>query len=398
MVMQRGAWIAAAMVLLSVEAACSGQGLEPSASGPATPSARPTVVPAAMSCSLTPSADDEPLVIDWSGKDQVLLDSFRDPTHPVPLCATSRAYDIRFISRTEIGFASNSSPQAPIGGTTTIGRMSLTDPKPVAVVVAKGEVTDLAWSPDGSSLAYLLYTWASASGSGPANQLWLKTGSAAPRALTPLIPLSVRDGSIDDQVLVRFSHDGRYLLLVDTLVAGVAPATADQASFQVRSVPDGKLAWVPPGALGVLDKSNSYVTMASWSHRADRIYYRDATGVHTWDPPRSVDAMFDGPASWYSPSLSQDDRFVAYAVNLGGQPHVEVRDLLTGAVRIVPGIRGAPFFVSDSLLLEAEYFPEPWLGSAPLYRETGSDFLFDLRTNAEIDLVAVSNPVDYWPH
>jgi len=350
-----------------------------------------------MSCSVIPNADYEPLVMDWNGSDQVLLTSFREPTRPVTLCQTSRAYDIRFISRTEIGYASNSNPQAPISGTSLIARSSLTDPKPVTVVMAKGQVMDVAWSPDGSSLAYLLYTWASASGSGPANQLWLKTGTAPPRALTPLIPIAVRDGSIEDQTLVRFSHDGKYLLLVDTLVAGVAPVTPDQASFQVRSVPDGSLLWAPPGALGALDKTSSFVTMAAWSHRTDRLYYRDPAGGHTWDPPKSVDAGFAGPATWYSPSLSQDDRFLAYAVNLGGQPHVEVRDLGTGTVRIVPGIRGAPFFVSDSLLLQIEYFPEPWLGSPPLYRKTGSYFVYDLRTDTETD-AGVANPVDYWPH
>jgi hypothetical protein len=360
-----------------------------------------------MSCSVIPSADYEPLVMAWGGSDQVLLSSFREPTRLVSLCQTSRGYDIRFISRTEIGYASNSNPQAPIGGTTLIARSSLSDPKPLTVVMAKGQVMDLAWSPDGSSLAYLLYTWTSPDGRAAVNQLWLKTGNAPPQALTPPMPVvrpqnqgALEDrapGSIDDQAVVRFSHDGKYLLLVDTLVAGVAPVTPDQASFQVRSVPDGSLVWVPPAALGALDKSSSFVTMATWSHRSDRLYYRDPAGAHTWDPPKSIDAGFAGPAIWYSPSLSQDDRFLAYAVNLDGQPHVEVRDLGTGTVRILPGVRGAPFFVSDSLLLQVEYFPEPWLGSPPLYRQTGSYFVYDLRTNTETDAIGVANPVDYWP-
>ncbi|HEV2027088.1 MAG TPA: hypothetical protein VGS16_00980 [Candidatus Dormibacteraeota bacterium] len=219
--------------------------------------------------------------------------------HPTPLCTIDGAYNVRFISGTEIGFVTNPSMNDPTSNTSLIQRMNLADLKPVSVAAVPGTVMDLAWSPDGSSVAYLVDTNAPGLGSGNANQLWLKTGSAPPRALTPLIPLFGRGGSISDQILVRFSHDGKYLLVVDTYVNGPAPVSPDLAHFQVRAMPAGNLVWVPPTALGYGDKIGfSFVTMAAWARTSDRLYYRDSAGVHSWDPPATVETMA-GLKDWF---------------------------------------------------------------------------------------------------
>jgi hypothetical protein len=325
---------------------------------------------------------------------KVSLRSFHDPAHPTTLCALSGG-GFRFISNTEIGYATRSSPNDPITGTSTIGRMSLTDLKPVVVTVVQGDVMDFAWSPDGASVAYLLYTAAPGLGSGEANQLWLKSGNDPPRTLTPLIPLFGRDGSMSDQISVRFSNDGKYLSMVDTYDYYPTPASADQAHFQVRAMPAGNLVWVPPGALVAGDKiSSPFHTMAAWSRTTDRLYYRDAAGVHTWDPPATVGTLVGGLA-WFSPSVSPDDRYVAYAVSIDTQPHVEVRDLVSSTVRVVPGTRAAPFFVSDTRLLVGAY--EPSAQSILPFTQTGS-VVIDLTTGVETPIPVVSNVIDYWPH
>jgi hypothetical protein len=416
--MERPGWLGIAIVLVAVGSACSAQGplvrdanspsptpstvaLSPQpspSSEPPTPSAEPTPVPLSLSCSTTPSAASEPLVIGATpARQQLVLESLHDPAHPTTLCTIDGAYNVRFISGTEIGYVTNSSLNNPIEGTSAIMRMSLTDLKPVAVASVQGEVMDLAWSPDGSSVAYLVYTYAPGLGSGDANQLWQKTGNAPPRALTPLIPLFGRGGSISDQILVRFSPDGKYLLMVDTYVDGPAPVSPDQAHFQVRAMPVGNLVWVPPTALGSGDKIGfSFVTMAAWARTADRLYYRDLAGVHTWDPPSTVGTMAGGLA-WFSPSVSPDDRFVAYTVNLDTQPHVEVRDLVSNALRVLPGIRAAPFFVSSGTLLEGAYAPSNQQGPGTLpYAQTGS-VVFNLGTNVETPIPVVINPIDIWP-
>ena len=237
--------------------------------------------------------------------------------------------------------------------------MNLADLKPVEVVAVQGYVMSIAWNPDGSSVAYLLDTDTPNLGTGAANQLWLKIGSSAPQALTQPIALYGRGGSIDDQILVRFSHDGKYLLMVDTFVVTGPSGSPDQAYVQVRAA-DGSLIFVPPIAVGA--SSKGWVTMATWSRQSDRLYSRDPAGVHTWDPPSSQGTMAAG-LNWFSPSISPDDRSVAYVVSLGyndaEQPHVEVRDLGSNAVTVIAGVRGAPFFISDSMLLEDEYAAWP---------------------------------------
>jgi hypothetical protein len=278
-----------------------------------------------------------------------------------------------------------------------ISQMSLTDLKPVPILAVKGDVMDVAWSPDGSSIAYLLYTEVPDA----INQLWLKTGSAPPRALTPPIPLFGRDGSADDQILVRFSPDGKYLLMVDTYVAGVAPATPDQAIIQVRGA-DGSLVFVPPSALGASGtKFGPTVTMAAWARTSDRLYYRDAAGVHTWDPPSNAGTMAPG-LTWYSPSVSADDRYVAYVRVVGdnaliGPPYVEIRDLTANTVRDLAGTRSAPWFLTGTMLLETEYGPKTPPGPGPQYVQTGSTFVFNLTTNVETPLPVVMDPIDSWP-
>jgi hypothetical protein len=371
----------------------------PSPEAPPSPTPPPPApIAPTVSCTTTPSASSEPLVMAMTpDRQKFQVHSFRDPIHPAALCTMSGA-SFRFISSTEVGYAITTSLwNQTAGARSAIARMSWTDLKPAVVVEAQGDVMDFAWSPDGSSLAYLLYTSASGIGTGAGNQLWLKTGDAPPRALTPLIPLFGRGGSISDQILVRFSRDGKYILMVDTFVGGPVPASPEYAHFQVLAMPAGNTVWVPPTALMAGDKIGySFVTMAAWSRTADRLYYRDQAGVHTWDPPRTVGTMSAG-LTWFSPSVSPDGRFLAYAVNMTDQPHVEVRDLVTNDVRVIRGARGAPFFVTNSQLFVAEYAPSTQQGpGVQAYSQTGRAFVIDLRTIVETT-VPMINPIDYWP-
>jgi hypothetical protein len=321
---------------------------------------------------------------------KVLIQSFHDPLHPTTLCTMSGG-SFKFISGTEIGIVTISSPNDPIHGTSLVGRMSLTDLMPVTVVEVPGHVGEFAWSPDGSSVAYLV----NLAVPGNANQVWLKTGNARPRALTPPITFGGRGGSIDDQILVSFSPDGRYVLVVDTALAGAVPASPDQASVQVHSVPDGNLVFVPPSALTSSGKLDPFVTMAAWSRQTDRLYYRDPAGVHTWDPPAAEGILVAG-LRWFFPSMSPDGRFVAYAVNMRDQPHVEVFDLGSNKVQVIPGTRGSPLFITANMLFEVEYIlGQP--GPGPPYGPNGRNFMFDLRTNVETPIPGNILPTDYWP-
>ena len=308
-----------------------------------------------------------------------------------------------FISRTDIGYLTTSSLNDPIHGTSKIARMSLTDMKAVPVVTVQGDVPDFKWSPDGSTLAYLLET--ADPNYALFHQLWLKVGSAAPKALTPLMPVCGY-GSVDDQTIVRFSHDGKYLLTVDTPVSG---------AFQVRSVPDGAFVWAPPAEpVAFANKGGSYrdipanvggtcpccpgSRMAVWSHQSDRLYYRGpAAGIHAWDPTGTVGTVVAG-LSWYSPSVSPADRLVAYTLDAGGPQHIEVRDLVTSSVRAIPGKLGQPILLSDDELIESHFEHS----GGQVGQGTTGVYILNLLTNVETPLLVgptFENPevIDTWP-
>jgi hypothetical protein len=353
----------------------------------ATPTASPSTV-ASVTLVMAPSPD---------GK-HILVESFADPAHPVTLYSLSvTENNVKFISATEIGYTTNSRSDSPILGVTTIWRMSLNDMKPVSVAKVQGGTQDVAWSPDGSNVAYLAYSVAS---NQSVNRLWLKTGNASPRALTSLIELYGRGASSTDEVIVHFSPDGKYLLMVDTYFAGHAPKSPDQAHFQVRSVPDGKLVWAAPGAL-----KGGWTTMAVWSHTSDRLLYDESIaviqpfGVKTWDAPTKVVGTLAGGVIWHSPSVSADDRLVAYHVEstIDGKPHVEVRDLVSGSMRVMPGIFGGPLLLSNEVMLEVQ-FARNTQGVGPAYMATGKYFMLNLGTNVRTSLPARFRPIDVWPH
>jgi hypothetical protein len=322
-----------------------------------------------------------------------LIVSFANPGKPVTLCSLSaEAGSPKFISATEIGYAISNVTPDTVGTLSEIQRMSLIDKRPLTVATVPGQVMDVAWSPDGSNVAYLADTSSSDGSTG--NQMWLKKGSGPAKALTPLIPQFGRDVSVDDQTIVSFSPDGQYVVMVDTYVAGPVPALQKLAAFQVLSVKTGALVWVPAGALGAAGKYGGWVTMAAWLHGSDRLFYRDPAGVHTWQPPTAVRNFASG-LLWGSPSISRDDRFVAYSVaGTGGKPHIEIRDLTSGAVRTVAGTNGQPILLSDTLMLQWHMVANQ--GPGPRYFPSGL-YVLNLSTNVQTAVPKMLRVMDTWP-
>jgi hypothetical protein len=323
-----------------------------------------------------------------------LIDSFANPARPATLCSLSaEAGSPKFISATEIGYAISNVTPDTVGTVSEIQRMSLIDKRPLTVATVPGQVMDVAWSRDGSNVAYLADTSSPDGSTG--NQLWLKKGSAPATALTPLIPQFGRDVSVDDETIVRFSPDGQYVAMVDTFVAGPVPALAKLAAFQVLSVQDGGLVWVPTGALGAAGKYGGWVTMAAWLHGSDRLFYRDPAGVHTWEPPTAV-RTFAAGLLWRSPSVSLDDRIVAYSVaGTTGKPHIELRDLTSGSVRVLAGTLGQPILLSDTVMLESHMIANTQ-GPGPPYFPSGM-YALNLSTNVETPVPGILIPLDNWP-
>jgi hypothetical protein len=377
--------IGVAIAVATLACACgpssdTGQATPTPSSASSSPAATPEASPspaASGTLVLTPSPD---------GK-HTLVESFADPAHPVTLYSlTLTARIVKFISPTEIGYTTNSKPDSPSNGVTTVKRMNLIDMKPITMATLQGDVADIDWSPDGSSVAIL------------ASRLWIKVGSTAPRALTAPFEGGGREGTSFDEFIVRFAHDGKYLLMVNTGVYGQAPKSAAQAMLQVRSVPDGKLVWVAPTAL----KESSWTTMAAWSHLSDRIYYyyglpNGQHGVLTWDASTRAVSTVAAGLIWDSPDISPDDRFVAYETSsTDGKPHVSLRDLVSGSGSVLPGNLGRPTLLSDSQMIEAHLV----LKATPLgpYYATTHYYVRNLLTNVETLLPTGFGVLDVWPH
>jgi hypothetical protein len=179
---------------------------------------------------------------------------------------------------------------------------------------------------------------------------------------------------------VEFSHDGKYVLVVDTAVNRLqAFRTADAA--QVYAAPSG-------GAGGLR-------TMGVWAHNADRFYFRNDSGIYQWDASSGISGVIGG-LKWESPSLTADDRFVAYTVVTSYTPHVEVRDLSSGAVKTFATWRDWPIFIGETtLLLHEEAKCDACMGA---YNWTGKTFLLHTDTRAEADLGTTGWDVAaFWP-
>jgi len=292
------------------------------------------------------------------------------------MCSLSpNVSNVKFISRTEVGYAINTLPDSPSLGVTEFWRLNLVDRRPVRVANVKGSVLDFTWSPDGANFAYLVQ-------SDDANQLWMKAGTAAPRVLTPKVPVNGREFISTDEMLVRFSHDGLYLIMVDTIVS--------PNYFQVWSMPAGKVVWSPP------EPSTGLLTMAVWAHLSNRVYYQGG-GVRTWNAATNRVGVVASGLGWSSPYLSPDDRLVAYESNgADGKPRVEVRDLVSGSVLVLPGTLGRPTLLSNTVMIGAQLV----YTSSPLgpYYWPGRYFVLNLSSRVKTLLPTGFGPSDIWPH
>ena len=173
-----------AIALVIVVCACAGP--TPTAQAtPSTPTAQTTPVstPSASPVPTSSPAAASRLVITPSRDGKLtLIQDYADPYHPKTRYALNlTARDVRFISATEVGYRTNSSPSSPYDGVTTIWRMSLKDRKPVSVARLQGAALDFTWSPDGSNLAVVTYANINQQA---VNRLWLKVRNAGPRALS----------------------------------------------------------------------------------------------------------------------------------------------------------------------------------------------------------------------
>jgi hypothetical protein len=297
-------------------------------------------------------------------RDVVLCD-VRDPAHPRSLKALEGwSGNQTFLRQDLVGYIvlKGGGPSATSDQfTSMVTTLNLTTGQTAELASSQGYALAGGWSSDGSTVAYF-------TDSGGVHHYWMKRGSAALAEFGTPVQVLGRGGSPDDESLVAFSHDGQYVLVVDTAVNRLQVfRTSDRAV--VYSAPSG-------GAGG-------FRTMAVWAHTTDRFYFRNNSGVYQWDSASGISSLIGG-LKWRTPSLAADDRVVAYAVGTSSTPHVETRELSSGTVSVFAPWRDSPVFVAAmKLLVHEEAACDTCMGA---FNWTGKTLLVHTDTRAEADL------------
>jgi len=298
-------------------------------------------------------------------KDVALCDAL-DRTHPRTLQPLEGSWSgtQRFLRRDLIGYVAlkGGGPSSTSDKfTSVVATLDLTTGKSTELASTPGAAEAAGWSSDGSNVAYF-------TDFGGVHHYWLRRGSAAPLEFGTPIQVLGRGGISDDESLVAFSHDGQYVLVVDTAVSRLQAFRTSDAAL-VYAAPSG-------GAGGLR-------TMAAWSHTAERFYFRNNSGVYQWDASSGISSFIPG-LKWSMPSLTANDQLVAYALGTDTTPHVETRVLSSGDVTAFAPWRDSPVFVAATTLLVHEEAPcDTCMGR---YNWTGKTLVVHTDTRAESDL------------
>jgi hypothetical protein len=354
----------AVIILTGLLCACSAPAADTtSTSATPSPSASGTGAPASgyrvLFTASTPSATEIFLYDSGSSTPQQLV-SLSSASPPEP----------RFISAQKIAYVDN-----PNTGPAKIISLELGTRAPSTEVTVNGYVPAFAYSHDGSRLAYLVHD---TSGSGKAS-LHLRRGAQETTLSLNTVP--GRGVGRDDEVRLEFAPDDTYLLMVDTYVGnqGQAPETGQ---FLVLRSADNSVGFVPPSGI------SSNATMATWARHKDRLYYRDAVGVRTWDAGATSVGTMATALHWYDPAPAADDRWLAFTeIDNTAAPHVRLYDLQSNQV-VATGTapRSHPIFITGDTLwyLEEQPCVSECLGGPS--QTSGKVLAYSLKTRSETAL------------
>jgi hypothetical protein len=350
-----------AVILVGLLAACSSPvtGTSSSATAPPSVSAPPT------------SASGYRVVFTAStptGSEIFLYDSASSAPEQLVALGAGTPPEARFVSPQKIAYLDNSSP-----GSTKISTLELGTRAKSTDASVSGYVPAFAYSHDGAMLAYLVHDNA-----GKAS-LHVRRGGQETTLNLNAIP--GRGVGRDDEVRLEYAPDDRYLLMVDTFVGnqGQAPETGQ---FLVLRAADNTVAFLPPSGI------SANATMATWARHADRLYYRDAVAVRSWDAGVASVGTIATAVHWYDPAASADDRWLAYTeIDTRSVPHVQLYDLQSNqAVSTTAAARSHPIFVTGDTLwyLEERACSSECLGGPS--QTSGKVLAYNLKTKSETAL------------
>jgi hypothetical protein len=346
------------LVVLIALAACSST---PTSIGP-TPSAASVAVttrPSTYRVLFTASTT--------SGSEILLYDSASSTPQQLVSLPAGVAPEAHFVTAQKIAYVDASSASSRIMTFDLSTRASAAD------LTAGGYVPAFAYSHDGSMLAYLLHD--------ASNKPSLHMRRGGHETSLGLNAIAGRGVGRDDELRLEYSPDDKYLLMVDTFVGnqGQAPETGQ---FLVLRTADNSVAFFPPSG------TSANATMATWARHSNRLYYRDAVGVRTWDAEVHSVGTLAGGLHWYDPAPSPDDRWLAYTdIDSHFVPHVKLYDLQGNqSVATAPAAGSHPIFITADTIwyLEEQACTSECLGGPS--QPSGKVFAYSLSARSETTL------------
>jgi len=349
-----------------------------------TPGGPAAVPPVAITCT-SPTAPGERLIlVGLHGQSGVFVRDITDINHPVNRCQLAGGQNIKFVSATRLSYLVYATGDLGSAASLYVADLTSGATSLVLTLPSTGALSGAyAWSPDGRALSYM-------SSNANNSVAWHLLSAAGDKVLAGLGNIPSRGGTPDDDAMIGFSADGKYVAIEQTLTGGKG-STGAAPPIQVNRVADGSVAY-----------SRTDGTMAAWAGAGARLYFRTSGGVQVWDPAAGVLTISAGTA-WFRPHASPDGSRMAFSVlNALGNHVAEVLDLTsaTGAVQqLSPQPRVGAAFIDASLVWYAgesicTTTTPCGLGGPPL---SGQTYIYDLGSGVETGSLDTAF-FDAWPH
>jgi hypothetical protein len=359
-----GAWLPLIALTAALGSACAagpGPTTERAASvSPTTPFSTSTPIPVQPAPNLA--------LVTLRGSNTIVVRDITDINHPKTVSTLGQISAPQFVSSTELSYSNaNGLVKTPLAGTP-------------ATAVEQSPAIAFAWSPDGSSVAYVVQT-----GSGLLVHL-LDAGGDRLLGGTPPEGIggceTVAGCAIVNSLDFRlsYSQDGKSISLVFYGFGGPV--------FRIWS-PDGKL---------IRSSDLQKATMSVWS--GDALYFRDPAGVQVWRG--GADSQLLPGVAWIKPQASPAGGEVVYAArDSSGWAHTFVVDTTTRQVREIMAARTNPVFLTSRYIWyqgERACVAADLCGSQPpIHPLSGRTYIYDLQDGTETESI-ITNVYDVWPH
>jgi Tol biopolymer transport system component len=304
------------------------------------------------------------VLVTLRGSKSYVVRDVTDINHPKTLSNLGAIQGLQFVSATELSYLSGSLLRVPLAGS------------PKAVVTDSAGIVSFAWSPDGSSVAYVTQSNTVHLLKAGRDQVLGSIPGGGPGGCETIAGCAIAN-SLNNRLL--FSPDGTKISLVTLGFGG--------SVFRIWSS-DGKL---------LASSDTPGTTMSAWS--GSSLYFRDVNGVEVWRDGGSQPFLYH--QAWIGPKGSPNGGQIVYVVrDSNGWGHTIVVDTNLQQRELKKG-RVNPVFLSSRYIWyqgERACVAADACGAKPPWHPlSGKNYIYDLLTGTETESI-ITSVSDVWPH